>query len=276
MKLSSKTPLATVVALVVAAGAVLAPASPSAATGGSHHARAGSKYVATLKISKTESMVDAPITLSGTVKPVARGITVKIQKKLEGKGIWKDEKVVTTNAAGKFSYTDKPSTPGKRQYRAVVPETKAHAKGISKTVSLLLYEWLPLANVEVRSRASTYSQNAIDIDGTTYGSGLAGLTYTNSGAIDWNFSRRCTELRGRFGNGDDSDITATASVELDLDGDAGYTGTFALGDSVFKHIDVTDAFRVGFSWTSTNSAGTVEDQSGAQAVLAEAEVRCSF
>ena len=38
---------------------------------------------------------------------------------------------------------------------------------------------------------------------------------------------------------------------------------------------MSGAFRVAFTWTSTNPDGTVEDQSGASAVIANARVYCA-
>lgn len=267
-------PMIALLGLAVGVGVALG--GPVDAAHARSDERPAAPYSATLAISRSESMVDQAVKLSGQVKPVARGTVVKLQKKLEGKTTWTDEKTLTTNAAGKFSYTDKPTTAGKRQYRVVVPATAKHAKGISKPVALLLYRWLDLTTAKVRSSSATYALSTVAINGVDYSRGLVGSTGSNGGMIDWNFDRRCTSLKARFGNGDASDDTATATVELDVDGDPVYNRTFGLTESQYQVIDVTGAFRVAFQWTSSNSAGTETNQSGAQAALATPLVRCSF
>ncbi len=65
-------------------------------------------------------------------------------------------------------------------------------------------------------------------------------------------------------------------MTLVADGETLYTKTFALAQSEVKTFDITGVFRLGFHWTSSNPDGTVEDQSGASAALAEPEVLCAF
>ena len=83
-------------------------------------------------------------------------------------------------------------------------------------------------------------------------------------------------MRARYGNSDESDDLATATVTLVADGATLYTKSFALAASEERTFDITGVFRLGFNWTSSNPGGTPDDQSGAAATFVEPEVLCAF
>ncbi|MDO9457481.1 hypothetical protein [Nocardioides sp.] len=268
----------TVLAAVAAGASLTTGVSATAADAPDRSAvasaRAG-KYTATIKASRVSLDVGERLVLSGKVAPAKRGTVVKLQKRLEGR-TWVAEATLRTTASGAYSYNDRPTTAGKRTYRVVVPATPGRAKGTSKPVAVTLFRWQDLTLVKSRAGSATRVTTSIAVNGATYARGLAGYTSYDEGFVDWNFARRCTSLRARFGNGDESADTATANIQLVVDGTPVFTDSFGLTESTVQTINVTNAFRVAFKWTSSNVTGTPENQSGAEAVMAVPLVRCSF
>ncbi|MCW2815278.1 MAG: hypothetical protein JWN84_2733 [Nocardioides sp.] len=267
-------PTVLVALATTSAGGVATSSAAPSADGSAARAQAGA-WSATIKISRSVSDVNERITLSGRVAPARRGTVVKLQKRLAGKS-WVAEATLRTTGTGAWSYNDTPGTAGKRSYRVVVPATSTRTKGTSPAVGLTLYRWQDLTTVAARAAQGTGVSTTVKINGTAYARGLSGYSYSDEGFVDWNFARRCTSLKARFGNGDNSADTATANVQLVVDGTPLYTESFGLTESAAKTFDVTSAFRVAFKWTSSNVTGTPEDQSGAQPVMVSPLVRCSF
>ncbi len=234
----------------------------------------GATWRSTLTINKTVIDSGENVRLTGRVTPGAAGITVKVQKRLEGTTRWVDEKTLRTKTGGTYSYRDNPATEGKRRYRVVVPRTAQHPQGVSPSVPLTIFRWQPLNELAVRSKSYTGSTSSVSINGVDYGPSFVGLTYGVEGFVDWNLDKRCTSLTARVGNGDGSDDLAQAAVQLVADGINSYAGTFALTQSQVRTVDLTGVFRLAFKWSSTNPE--TPNGSGAQAVLAEPMVRCSI
>jgi hypothetical protein len=233
-------------------------------------------YAPTLKASTNQVVVKHKLELSGRVRPATRGGTVIIQKRI-GDRKWSEETRTTMNGRGRFSYLDRPTTPGPRRYRAVVPAHGRHAKGVSDPVTVTVYRWVDLTTLRTRaSDATIHPTEGAEIDGVTYSPAWVGARWAQDGFVDWNLDRACLTLRARYGNSDESDATATANISVVTAGDAIYTGSFGLTESERKVLDISGAFRVGFEWTSSNTAGTPEDQRGAAAVMAEPEALCAF
>ena len=65
-------------------------------------------------------------------------------------------------------------------------------------------------------------------------------------------------------------------MELVVGGTPVYSESFGLTESFAEVFDISTAFRVAFTWTSSNVSETPEDQTGAEAVMAVPQVRCSF
>lgn len=258
-------------------GTMLATVGPAAtaAQPDQVHARKAA-YKPTLKASADEIVSGDELVLSGKVKHAAKGVEVIIQKKIDGRK-WKVEERATTNKKGKFSYTDEPHAAGARKYRAVVPAQRGRAKGTSESVTVTVFRWQYLNAVRVRDRLYTFASNSVAINGVTYGHGFTGSPYSDNGFIDWNLNRDCTTLEVRLGASDDSDITATSHIEVQADGSALYSKDFALGQSEATTIDLTDVFRLGFTWTASNPAADPDTgRVGAVPAFVEAQVLCAF
>lgn len=271
MKLLARIAAATLAAsLVSGMGVTLAEAAPDTA----RHTARKAAFQPTLKANKTQIMANSALVLSGTVKPVRKGLTVVLQKNVNGK--WAKEATLKTNAKGAFRYTDKPKTPSIRRYRVVVPAKGSVGSGSSKAVVVGVYAWKDLTKVAARDSHYTYSYKSSTINGVTYGASFLGKDWDDDGFIDWNVNRKCLRIQGRFGNSDESDDDATATISFTKDGTTVYTKAFALAQSEARAIDISGALRIAFTWTSTKASPPPADQSGASAVLAEPRILCAF
>ena len=124
-----------------------------------------------------------------------------IEKKIDDRK-WKQEKRTTMKKSGKFSYTDRPGTPGVRHYRAVVPKSGKHAKGKSDAVEVTVFRWQSLNKVGVRDRQSTYLYDSVAINGVDYGTSFVGRTSPTRATSTGTWIADCTQVRARYGNSD--------------------------------------------------------------------------
>jgi hypothetical protein len=261
------------VVAAVAAGALGAP-STSAAADGAARQRAGA-YEPTLKTSDHQVLVDKKVVLRGTVKPAIKGGTVIIQKRIAGRK-WTAEARTTMSRAGRFSYTDRPSAAGVRNYRAVVPKDKKHQAGRSAPVTVTVMRWQPLSAIHRAVWRNTSRVPSLRINGVTYRRGFVGSSVRQRGSNEWDLDRACTTFKGRFGESDASDTYATSHIEVQGDGDPLYSRDFALTESEPTTIDITGVFRLVFAWTGSNPEARPTAPPGASAALAEPQVLCAF
>lgn len=231
-------------------------------------------YQPTLKASKTTVVTGQKLVLSGRVKPAVKGGTVVLQKRIEGRK-WAVEKRLTMTKAGKFRYVDKPSTPGLRSYRVMVPKAGKVKAGTSKPVKVTVLRWVPLTQLAVRAIDGTRAGTTVSIGGKQYANSVVSNAGAAKGTIDWNLDPSCTTLRTRFGAGDDGDADATAHVTLTGDSEQLFSGQFMLTQSESRTFDVSDVFRLAFAWSSTK-AGVLEPRAGAIATMAGPELLCAI
>ncbi|MFC7496228.1 MULTISPECIES: hypothetical protein [unclassified Nocardioides] len=223
----------------------------------------------TLETSKTELVAGKKVVLSGKIRPAAKGTKVVLQKKI-GDRKWSREATLTTKKAGKFSYTDRPETPGTRRYRVV---TQGAGARTSKPVKVTIYQWRNLTDTAVRETEAVDIGGIANIRRTAYPDSV--VSYfgdVTTGGVDWNLDPTCTTLSTRFGAGDASDEGAVATLSLVGDGEPLYTGSFGLTESEARTFDVSGVFRLRLSWTSTVN-GT--QAPGAQAVMATPRLLCA-
>lgn len=258
-------------ARIAAAGLAAALAAGLAAPTATAEPRTADRRAAfapTLEASSAQVVALRWFVLRGTVAPAAKGTTVILQKKVRNKR-WVDEARLRTTGSGTFRYRDRPHVAGARTYRVVVPAAAGVGRGVSAPVTVTVYKWQSLTRLPVRDSRDTWpSGSGASIDGVPYAPVLQGVPDATQGFIDWNLGRKCLTLRSTMGNGDQSDTDAVATVTLTGDGTTLYTRSFGLTESEAGTFDLTGVFRLAFSWTSAPG--------GAQAMLAEPEVLCSF
>jgi hypothetical protein len=251
---------------VTLASALLAPT----ATAGTRAGERRAAYVPTLAAPSAPVVALRWFVLKGTVAPASKGTTVVLQKKVRNKR-WVDEARLKTAPNGTFRYRDKPHVPGVRTYRVVVPAAAGVARGVSAPVAITVYKWQSLTKIQPRRSLNTWQETEGSINGELYGPVIQGNS-TNpavtDGYMDWNLGRKCLSLRTTVGNGDDAETASLATVTLSGDASTLYTRSFGLTESEVRTVDLTDVFRLAFSWTASSGP--------AQAMLAEPEVLCSF
>jgi hypothetical protein len=266
--------LASKLGVAALAAALTAGLTVPAATAGNAPVERKAAYKATLKASAKSVEAGKKLILSGKVKPATKGATVIVQRKLPGKP-WVKTGKTKVKKSGAFTFTDKPSVPGVRQYRVVVPKVGKVKAGKSKPVKVTVASWRSLTNVAFRNQESTAVLVNASIAGTTYARSVGGVSGAAQGTADWNIPTTCTSLRVRLGNGDQTDVGAQANITLDGGpGQFVHTGSYGLGKSELKTFDVSDVLRLTFTWTST-VAGSTEPAAGAQPLLAQPELLCA-
>jgi len=260
-----------VAGLVVALTAGLT--APAAVAASSSERRAPA-YKASLAVSSPKVLSGDRIVLAGKVSPALRGGTVILQKRVAGASKWATEARLKTTKRSTFRYADKPTRAGVRQYRVVVPKSRKARVGVSKAVTVTVYQWRPLTSMSYRKADSTQIGYAT-INARPYRDSYIPTYQTSHGSIDWNINPACVRLRAHVGNGDESDQGATANVVLSADGAQLYAGSFGLTQSDYVSFSTRGVFRLAYSWTSTLPGSSVS-QLGAQPVFADPQLLCSF
>ena len=262
MKLPARTAAAMLtVTLAAGLGTPLAQAAPDT------ERRAA--FRPTLQASKAEVISGKRLILTGKVKPARKGTKVVLQKRTGD--TWRTEKRLTTNARGVFRYTDRPHTAGFRKYRVVVPASGKTGRGLSKPITVGVYAWQSLKKLPNRSDNYTF-WHSVTFGGTAFDPAVSGK-YTGSGYMDWNVFNKCIRLTARFGNNDEANLGSVANVSVLEDGVSGFAKSYGVGQSSVQTVDIRNAFRIAFSWTST-SGGAPTD--GGRATMAVPMVLCAM
>lgn len=249
--------------------------SSAGAAGQATHAKALRPFKVTAKVNTDEPEQGSVLKIKGTVKPLRPGDKVRIEKKADGKG-WKLVGKAVINKKGKFKYTDEIDTVRSRQYRVVKNPDENRAEGTSPTIAVTVYGWRFLTSLSPVSGGGTYETSSVDINAKAYGNSIVGYAYYNSGSIAYNLGRQCKALETRVGLSDTSAITATGNIVLTADTTEIYDNSFELTESAPLTRDVTDVFRLTMNWTSSNTAATPPDTSGAVVALGSPRLLCSF
>jgi hypothetical protein len=141
--------------------------------------------------------------------------------------------------------------------------------GRSRVRPVVVYSWRDLSALAPAGSRGTGTMHGTRINRTSI------VGYTGSvGRIGYDLDGRCGELDTTVGLRETSAKTATGTAYLRTDDVQQYAGSCALRESAHVSLPLTDVFRLAFSWTSTNPAGTPEDQSGAWVTLGSPRILC--
>ncbi|MDO9457480.1 hypothetical protein [Nocardioides sp.] len=266
--------VALLVLVLLVVGALVAPAPGSASDAA---VRAGDRRDArrsvTVAVDRTQVEVGRVLVVRGRVTPAVARTLVKVQKQLRTGGRWVTEAQVRTRADGRYAYRDRPSTPGRRHYRVVVPATARHERLRTRALTVTVYRAHFLADLPVQVQESTTAGSAT-IDGTTYPHSSVGAADVTTGFVQWRVARRCRGIRFAMGAADDSAAGSSARTDVLLDGLYYFREVHAAGDvAAPRYLRIGTKERIRFAWTS--QAGGV-DAAGARAVLADTVVWCAF
>jgi hypothetical protein len=268
--------LASKLGVAALAAALTAGLTVPASSAGNAPVERRAAYKPTLKANASTVEATKKLVLSGKVRPASKGVVVVLEKRVAPAMKWKTEARLTTSRKGTFTYTDKPNRVGVRYYRVVVPKAGKVKGGKSKPVKITVASWRSLVNIPFRQTESTaVAWIGTSIAGTPYAPSIVGVPGEVQGKADWNLPSTCTTLRVRLGNGDQTDLGAFATITLDGGpGEFAYTKAYGPEASELKTFDVSDVFRLTYTWKSTVS-GSDEPAAGAQPLLAQPELFCS-
>jgi hypothetical protein len=237
---------------------------------------AKAKYAVTATVSDAEPEKGDKVTIRGSVTPGEKGAKVVLQKRYGTKGEWKKADTDTLNSKGKFKFRDKVGSVRFRQYRVLKPADGSTKSGKSNKLGVTVFGWRDLTSLNPVSSAGTGETGSVTINATAYAQSIVGNKFGNSGSIAYNINRGCKRLEGQAGLSDSSALTASGAISLLGDTKGLYSNSFGLAQSAPLALDVTGVFRITLDWTSSNTAGTPEDQSGAVIALGSPRLLCSF
>ena len=236
--------------------------------------RAAKRFTVTAKVNNVEPMRGDRVKVRGKVTPARPGEVVKLQLRYGAGTKWKTIDTDELNRQGKYKFFDKVKTVRFRQYRVLKPASGDRRAGKSPKVGVTVYDWRDLTSLSPASASNTFEVPSVTMNAIAYPKSLLGNG--NPGSIDYNLNRACKTLEGTFGLDDTSAASATGTVELRADGASRYAGAFTLTQSQFVSRDVRGVFRISVLWSSANTEGTPENQSGAKVAVGSPRVLCSF
>jgi hypothetical protein len=216
-------------------------------------ANAKATWLVTVKASHTTVNVGQKVTFTGTVKPrgKATGLKVVLQERFKPGAKWTDQSKDKINARGKYSLSDKPTKNTLHSYRVVMPAAGKHAKGVSKTIRIKVYDWVDLTSFAgVNNDGMEF--HSVEINGKSYQDSVTSYRYNVTASVEFNLNHQCNKLRSTFGISDDSTIGGQAEVGVLSDGTSVYDKTFDLGHSQEKTIALDSPLKIKLSAKDTN------------------------
>ena len=241
--------------LALAATTAQASAAP-ASTSVSAKAKAVSFQVKAKANLKMAVAREDQVKVKGRVSPKAAGEKVILQQRVGKKKKWSGSGSAKIKNNGTFLLKDKPSAPGTREYRVLKPGSGAIKKGISKSMTVVVYRWEKLA---YRSGPATnVISGNVPIGTEDFAASLFTETAGTPATAEYTLGRKCTELRATYGLTDFAASGSTGSVTVSTDGAVRATHNLAVGTVVADQVtDLTDVFRLKFDLSSTASPAAV-------------------
>jgi hypothetical protein len=267
---------AAAVTLLAGLGTAVTTANAEARDGATAlTAEKAARYEVTATVSRTEPEEGDKITIRGSVTPGEKGALVVLQKRYGTSGKWKKADTDTLNGKGKFKFSEKVDSVRFRQYRVLKPADDQARSGKSQKLSVTVFGWRNLTSLEPVTASGTSETGSVGINGSPYEQSVVG-SLANSGSIAYNVTRACKTFQGHVGLKDTSALTATGDIRILTDTTQAFGNTFGLTQSSPVTLDLTGVFRITVDWTSHNTAGTEEDQSGAIIAVGTPRILCSF
>ncbi|NYE35259.1 hypothetical protein F4692_000363 [Nocardioides cavernae] len=244
------TALAAAAALTAGSLALVAPATAAPAK--------AKTYTVTAKANIEVAVAkEDTVKVRGRVTPKAAGEKVVLQQRVGNKKKWTVTGSAKVKKNGTYVLTDKPSTPGSREYRVLKPASKGIKKGFSKSVGVEVYRWEKLA---YRTPVATnFAPAGITVGTEYYGASLATTTAGTPSTIEYTLGRKCTSMRATFALTDASESGSSGAVTVSADGSTLASHSLSVGTIVADELfDLTGAFRIKIdATTSATPAATV-------------------
>jgi hypothetical protein len=207
------------------------------------------------------------VKVRGRVTPKAAGQKVMLQQRVGNKKRWVVTGSAKIKANGTYKLTDKPSTPGSREYRVLKPGSNGLAKGISKSLAVEVYRWEKLG---YRTYAGTgFTGQGVTIGTEYFNASLATTTPGTAATAEFTLGRKCTSMRATYALTDSSLTGSSGAVTVSADGKILSTHALAVGTIVADEVvDLTGVFRLKLDATTTATPA-------ATAAVATPEVLCT-
>ncbi len=255
-------------ALAATAALTLGPLALAAPTTAAPHAKAGKSYSVTAKANTDTAIAEeTTVKVRGRVTPKAAGQKVVLQQRVGNKKKWTVTGRATVKRNGTYKVTDRPTTPGSREYRVVKPGAKGHAKGVSKPVEVEVYRWDKLGR-------RTFAGAGFTGQGVAIGAGyftrsLATTTPGTPATAEFTLGRKCLSMRATYALTDSSLTGSSGAVTVSADGAVLATHPLSIGTIVaHEELDLTGVYRLKLdATTSADPAAT--------AAVASPEVLCT-
>ena len=254
--------LAATAALAISPLALAAPTTAAPA-----RAEAAKAYSVTAKASTDTAIAkETLVKVTGRVMPKAAGQQVVLQQRVGNKKKWSVTGTAKVKANGTYKLTDKPSTPGSREYRVLKPGSQGIAKGVSNPVQVQVYRWEKLA---YRSAAGGgFAGQGVTIGTEYYAASLATVMPGAPATAEFTLGRKCTSMRATYALTDSSLTGSSGSVTVSADGKPLASHLLAVGTIAEETLDLTGVFRLKLDATTTGTPA-------ATAAVATPEVLCT-
>ncbi len=242
------TALAATVTLTAGSLALAAPT----------HAAPARTYQVTAKANTDMAIAkEDTVKVRGRVTPKAAGQKVVLQQRVGNKKKWVVTSRAKVKANGTYKLTDKPSTPGSRQYRVLKPGSNGISKGLSKPVDVQVYRW------EKLGRRGTGPQDNVIPSGVAIGTDYYDASLLNyvSGTpafVEYTLGRKCLELSATYALADSSVSGSSGAVTVTTDGAVQKVHSLAVGTIVADDVvDLTGVFRLRFDLSTTATPAAI-------------------
>src|SRR3954447_5537773 len=256
-----------VVAAATAVAATALAAPPAQAARSPWHVSIG--------VARTTVTVGQKVRLTGSVGKAAAGRLVKLFERASTDDPWHYQRNALVHRDGSYATFDSPTANRQRLYRVVMPATKHHRKGVSRTVVVDVYRWTSLTTLAAVNDQDFDAQPSVAMNGVSYPSSLEAAIYHVEGAptsqsVEYNLNHACTRFRGTFGLSDDSVTGSQATVTAIADGTPWFGQAFGVGQSTPDAVTWDTApLKVRFESVSTVSGADGHGAVGTPEVYCE-------
>ncbi len=203
--------------------------------------------------------VGKKVHLTGKVAASAAGRLVTLQEKAGAGKPWRNQRNALVHADGTYRTYDVPTVNQARRYRVVMPATPRHARGVSASVRVVVYQWQDLGLMTYVNQDGIDPVGSLMMNGSPFPASLEAAMVDDadtSQSIEFNLDHRCLRFRGAFGISDDSESDGSASVTASADGAEFYGGVFDVGEYDVAPVTtwVTAPLKLRFDTESLNVA----------------------
>ncbi len=177
------------------------------------HAKAAKTYSVTAKVNTDTAIAkEDTVKVKGRVTPKAKGQKVILQQRVGNKKKWTVTGSAKIKKNGTYKLTDKPTTPGSREYRVLKPGSNGIKKGFSKPVQVEVYRWENLAYRTAGPNTNITPAGGVNIGAQFYGASL--FTSRPQHRVDHRVHAgpQCTQQRATYALTDESATGATGAV----------------------------------------------------------------